>query len=571
MNYLIRPFILILAPIILLPLIFVHPSNLSNCAYVLILMAIYWVTEAIHLSVTSLLPIILLPLLGVIDSERVTMHYFTNTNMLFLGSLIVARGIEHCNLHKRIALFILKLFGTNPIMLILGFMLPTWFMSMWISNVAATSMGDSIAQAVIAEMEKWAQDHEPPHANDLEIKGKLEFQNISDTEKKEREILIKKNQPIVQQVGKSHFTSLATGISLSIAYAATCGGIGTLTGTGPNLILEGLIVSRYGESSGLNFGSYMAYAVPISVLCLICTWAWICLLFIGPKKIFRQNKDKSQEKKVMGMLDREYNKLGPMSFAELSSIIWLFILIVLWITRNPGYPLWNRLFVYKQTDGSSHSFATDTQPVILIAIIFLSWPAKNPFKKKYWLTKHKHESLLPWNEMQKGLSWSVIFLLGGSFALADACQVSGLSSLIGSSLHSLTTVPPMASMFLVICGICLVTGITSNTATATIVLPILLSLAECNNINPLYLALPGAVAASLAFCLPVSTPPNAIVFANGRIKIFDMIRCGLFLNVVCILIVFICTISYGQAIYGLNEFPKWANHCSTTGNKTLLH
>ncbi|XP_037665529.1 solute carrier family 13 member 5 isoform X1 [Choloepus didactylus] len=550
--------ILFFTPLLLLPLIIVNPAKFVRCAYVVILMAIYWCTEVLPLAVTSLMPACLFPLFKILDSKKVCVQYMKDTNMLFLGGLIVAVAVERWNLHRRIALRMLLIVGPKPPQLMLGFMCITAFLSMWISNTATTAMMVPIVEAMLQQLNMTRTVHQS-HLEAVELKEKDRISEVAGNQE------IFEDPAMVQQEEKIK-KNVAKGLTLCVCYAASIGGTATLTGTGPNVVLLGQMHELFPESKNtVNFASWFGFAFPNMVIMLLLSWLWLQYLFMrcNFKKDCICGAEKSEnEKAAYNVLQEEYRKLGPVSFAELNVMICFTLLVALWFSREPGFISGWLSIAWKDSDTE---YISDATVAIFVALLLFIVPSQKP---KFNICSQTEEEkkipfypppLLNWKETQQKVPWGIVLLLGGGFALAKGCEASGLSDWMGKQMEPLHTVP-MAALTLILSSIVAgFTEFTSNVATATLFLPIFASMARSTGINPLCVMLPGTLSASFAFMLPVATPPNAIVFTYGHLKVTDMMKAGLMLNIIGILCVFLAVNTWGRAIFDLDQFPDWAN------------
>uniref|UniRef100_A0A8C5H1F5 Solute carrier family 13 member 2 n=1 Tax=Gouania willdenowi TaxID=441366 RepID=A0A8C5H1F5_GOUWI len=513
----------------------------AKCGYAIALMALYWCTECIPLAVTALLPVVLFPMMGIMPSNEVCIQYLKDSNMLFIGGLLVAIAVEEWNLHKRIALKVLLLVGVKPSLLMIGFMGTTAFLSMWISNTASTAMMLPIANAVLQQL------------NDTEANAE-EQSNRARAEKHG-----------VDNEVEQRYEKLSKGMSLSVCYAASIGGTATLTGTTPNVILMGQINELFPGNNGvINFASWFGFAFPNMLLMLAFAWLWLQLMFLGFnfKKSFGCGSSKAGDKEAYQVIKNEYKKLGKMSFAEICVLINFILLVVLWFTREPGFiPGWATVLFNKET-----TFVTDGTVAILMSSLFFCIPSKMPRfcgNSKSEPSEEFFSPLLTWDMVHEKMPWNILLLLGGGFALAHGSEKSGLSQWLGDQLIPLQTIPPFAISILLCLLVAMFTECSSNTATTTLFLPILASMATAIKIHPLYVMLPCTIAASLAFMLPVATPPNAIAFSYGNLKVMDMAKAGFILNFVGVLIINFAINTWGVAMFQLNTFPSWANVTAT--------
>ncbi|KAL9826609.1 Na(+)/citrate cotransporter isoform 2-T2 [Geothlypis trichas] len=569
--------ILFLTPLLLLPLPLVVTTKEARCAYIIIIMAVYWCTEVIPLAVTSLMPVVFFPLLGVQTSKKVCLQYLNSTNMLFFGGLIVAISVEQWNLHKRIALKVLLILGVKPALLMLGFMIVTAFLSMWISNTATTAMMVPIVQAVLEELnitENELTTVEPATgqtntAIELEEKGKSESTAVSGVSNEQVT-----DDPKSSEESKTR-KRICKGMTLCVCYAASIGGTATLTGTGPNVVLKGQMNQLYPDSNDIvDFASWFGFSFPNMVLMLALAWLWLQYSFMGLniKKTWGLGKEKTdKEKAAYSVLKAEMKKLGPMSYAEINVLLLFILLVVLWFSRNPGFIKGWANILFK----GGEKYITDSVPAMFIALLMFVLPAHKPKcigwntsmsdpeqteedKKKQFLSA----PLLEWNVVQRKMPWSIVLLLGGGFALADASASSGLSAWMGRQMTPLGSIPPWAIASVISLITAVFTECTSNVATATLFLPVFSSLAESIKIHPLYIMLPGTLSASFAFMLPVATPPNAIVFSYGHIRVLDMVKAGLVMNIIAVCCVSLAINTWGRPMFQLDTFPAWANSTS---------
>ncbi len=461
-----------------------------------ILMAIWWMTEIIPLAVTALIPVALFPLLGIMNGKEVAATYFNHIIFLFIGGFLIALAMEKWHLHKRIALKILLKIGVSPARILLGFMLTSAFLSMWISNTATTMMMIPILLALILKME--------------------EINNASSVKKMEK------------------------GLLMGIAYAASIGGMATLIGTPPNLSFARIFSIYFPNAPEISFAQWMFFALPLSLLLLLITYFYLYFLF------FRTGKEKLRIE--TDLIQKEYKMLGPTSYEE-KWVLSLFVLLAfLWLFRKPieigenfVIPGWAEIF-------SNPSWITDGNVAIIIGILLFLIPAKN--KKGY---------IMEWKTAER-IPWGIILLFGGGFALASGFKASGLSAFIGHALSGLQNLHSLIILLIVISTITFLTELTSNTATVETFLPILASMSLAVHINPLFLMVPATIAGSYAFMLPVATPPNAIVFGSGKLKISDMVKTGFWLNIIGIILLSLASYFYLTWVFGIeiNQLPIWA-------------
>ncbi|KAM6163933.1 Na(+)/dicarboxylate cotransporter 3 [Rhynchocyon petersi] len=566
-----RLLVLLLAPLVLLPVVFALPPKEGRCLYVILLMVVYWCVEALPISVTALLPIIFFPFMGILPSNKVCSQYFMDTNFLFLSGLIMASAIEEWNLHRRIALKVLMLVGIQPARLILGMMLTTSFLSMWLSNTASTAMMLPIASAILKslfgqkearkELNRESEENTAAARRNGLHTVPAEMQRFASTEDKDGPEEVE--APLDLQPGskkeEEYRKNIWKGFLISIPYSASIGGTATLTGTVPNLILLGQLKSFFPQCDLVNFGSWFIFAFPLMLLFLLVGWLWISCLYGGiTVRGWRRKKSEiraSAEDRARAMIREEFQSLGPIKFAEQAVFILFCMFAILLFSRDPKFvPGWASFF----TPG----YISDAVTGVSIVTILFFFPSQRP-SLKWWLDfkapNVETEPLLTWKKAQETVPWNIILLLGGGFAMAKGCEESGLSAWIGQQMQPLENVPPMLAVLLITAVIAFFTEFASNTAATIIFLPILVELAMRLRVNPLYVMIPGTVGCSYAFMLPVSTPPNSIAFASGHLMVKDMVRTGFLMNLMGILLLNLAINTWAQTIFQLGTFPDWAS------------
>uniref|UniRef100_A0A5K3EMP8 CitMHS domain-containing protein n=1 Tax=Mesocestoides corti TaxID=53468 RepID=A0A5K3EMP8_MESCO len=373
-----------------------------------------------------------------------------------------------------------------PCCLMLGLMLPTWFLSMWMSNAAATIMMLTIVEALMSRLEaiKPAVEEGIALRTDEE-NGTHDAQawNTGDSNESVTVVAAKDHKGS----GSEDLQKLGCGLSLGIAFASSCGGMGTVIGTPTNVVLFGLVTDTYGPETTLSFGTWAAYGIPLSLILLLFVWAILGMIFIGPKKFFAcKNPDKSREAAIRQILDEEKRSLGPIEWAEGSAIGILAVIVVLWVTRKPGVDGWAALVPSGfNKDGKSIPLTTDTQAAVLGTILVCAWPANNPFRRRQPTEQDIDplEPVLPWKVAQSRCPWQVLFLIGGGFCLSRMCTVSGLSDLVGEYLIGLKSLPLPILIYVFTVVSSVITTFVANAATATVLLPIMFQLVSRAIIN----------------------------------------------------------------------------------------
>ena len=427
---------------------------------VAIWMVIWWITEAVHIAVTALLPLILFPLLKVMPIGDVGANYGSPIIFLFFGGFVLALALEKVNLHKRIALTIIKLTGTTPNKVILGFMIATAFMSMWISNTASTVVMLPIAISVI----KLLIDDE-----DGFTKGDRNF---------------------------------ALSIMLGIAFSANAGGIATVIGTPPNSVLIGLLENEYNME--ISFVKWMTMGLPFSILMVaFCYLVLVKLMFPCNHIQFTTSGN---------VISEELKKLGKISKEERRVMTIFCITVFLWITRT----IINKIFPGLKL--------SDTIISLIGAVSLFAIP----------LNYKKGSFILKWNDTEK-LAWGILILFGGGLALAKGMASSGLVDVITESIKN-GGFSPLVVVSLLIVLMLFMTELMSNVALVAVLAPVVAGIAIGLNIPMLNVLIPVTMASSCAFMLPMATPPNAIVFASGYVKVSQMVRAGVILNIIAIIL-----------------------------------
>ncbi|WP_149277615.1 SLC13 family permease [Pareuzebyella sediminis] len=423
-------------------------------------MIIWWITEAVSISVTALLPLLLFPLLKIMEIDEVGANYGSPIIFLFFGGFVLALALEKVNLHKRIALNIIKVTGTTPNRVVLGFMIATASLSMWISNTATTVVMLPIAMSVIGLL-----------INDED--------GFTKSDK-----------------------NFALSVMLGIAFSANAGGVATVIGTPPNSVMIGLLENEYGIE--ISFVKWMVIGVPFSALMI-----WISYLVLV-KWMFPNTQVKfTASKEIIG---QELKKLGPLSGKEKMVLVIFVVTVFLWIFRT----VINGIFPDLKLN--------DTMISMLAAIATFSIP----------YNLKKGDFIIDWKDTQK-LAWGILILFGGGLALAKGMSVSGIVDMVSLAIAN-SNISILFTAVLLITLMLFMTELMSNVALIAVLAPVVAGIAIGLDLPILYLLIPVTIASSCAFMLPMATPPNAIVFASGYIKVSEMARVGIILNCIAILI-----------------------------------
>ncbi|MEE8439624.1 MAG: DASS family sodium-coupled anion symporter [Micropepsaceae bacterium] len=432
------------------------PEGMEPAAWrvagVALLMATWWMTNAIPIPATSLVPLVLFPLLGATDINEAAAPYASPIIFLFLGGFVLGIGMQRWSLHVRIGLRTLAFVGTQPAKLVGGFLLATALPSMWVSNTATTIMMIPVAVSVLALLDR-----------------RVDLDETS-----------RRNLGIV--------------LVLAVAYGATIGGLATIVGTPTTAVLVGFMDREYGVEIG--FAQWMVMGVPLSAIMLLVCWrvlTWVYPVGTGG------------EAEAKNVIAGEIAKLGPLTIAEKRIALVFAITACTWIFR----PLLDNYI-----EGLS-----DTGIAVGAALSLFFIPSGT----------EKNRRLLIWEDL-RDLPWGVLLLFGGGLSLAAAISSSGLAEWVGAVMQTLDTWPVLLVVAVATIGMTFLTELTSNTASATAILPLAAAVAVGLGFDPLLIVVPLTLAASLAFMLPVATPPNAIAFSSGRITIAQMVRAGFWLN-----------------------------------------
>jgi sodium-dependent dicarboxylate transporter 2/3/5 len=469
--------------------------TVAAMAAVAVLMAVWWMTEAVPIPATALVPVALFPLLGILEGRQTAALYFNHIIFLFLGGFVFALAMQRWDLHRRIALRILAMLGTGPRRMVLGFMAATWFLSMWVSNTASTMMMVPMAMAIVAQLR--------------------------------------------ERFGRERLGRFPVALLLGVAYSASIGGLATLIGTPPNLSLTRILKILFPDAPELSFARWFLFALPLSTVFLFLAWGLLCRLFLRGTRSFPVDP---------GVFRREREALGPVSFEQRVVGALFAVLVFAWMFRadldlfGVTVPGWSGLL-------PEGAFVDDGTVAVTIALLLFVIPSR----------ARPGERLMDWNTAVT-LPWGIVLLFGGGFALAAGFKESGLSMFLGEQLSALEDAPPFV-LILLICGLLtFLTELSSNTATTEMALPVLGSLAVAIGTDPRLLMVPATLSASCAFMLPVATPPNAIAFGSGELRMADMVRGGVLLNLIGVVLIGVSVYLLGTVILGIEPgfVPGWA-------------
>ncbi len=471
--------------------------EIQATAAVTILMVIWWITEAIPIPATAMVPLVGFPLLGVLSPADASAPYADKTIFLFLGGFIIAAAMQKWNLHRRIALSIILLTGTSPKQIILGFMIATAFISLWISNTATAMMMIPIAVAII---------------------GTIGVEAFRET------------------TGEEGSLDFAKALVISIAYAASIGGLGTIIGSPPNGIFLAQLKTLFPDAPSIGFVDWMIFGIPLVAIFIPLTWLW---LVYGPFRHLPSKLPQSRE-----IISEELRKLGKITPGERWTLIVFTMTALMWIfssTKKIGditIPGLDMLFP-----------GIDDSTIAMFGAILLFLLPVSIKKRQY---------TMDWESVTR-IPWGILLLFGGGICLSKGFIKSGLADELVKHLTGLSILNAFIIVFLVAILVSFLTEVTSNTAIASVMMPILAVTSVSLMINPIILMLTAALTASLAFMLPVATPPNAVAYGTGYLTMRDLMRTGFILNMTGVLLV--TMFMYTVVLWALGitfELPSWA-------------
>lgn len=490
-----------LGPLLFLVLLFLPASFLGaearRVAAVSVLMATWWICESIPLAATALVPLAAFPLMKVVAAREVVVSYASPEVFLFMGGFFIAVAMQRWNLHRRIALAIIDIVGVRGDRIILGFMVATAFLSMWISNTATTMMMLPIGLAVIITLE----DQGSPKA--------------------------------------AAFGDFKMVLMLSIAYAANIGGIGTLIGTPPNIVFAAQLRSLFPRAGEIGFLRWMAACVPLVIVFIPLTWFFLTrIAFRGAHADFGDGG---------GAISAQRAGLGAIGPGEKRTMIVFLVTVAAWITRA-DIRFGGFTFHGWASAASLGAYVHDSTVAIAAALSLFLIPVD-------W---RKGIFVLNWKSA-RGIPWGILILFGGGIALGKGFSESGLAAKVAGAMGTGPGTPIVFMIILTALLVTFLTEITSNTAVATIFIPIAAATAVGFKLHPFLLMIPAAISASCAFMLPVATPPNAIVFSSGSISMTGMVKAGFFMNLIGILLVTLFMYFLVIPLFGVSvgELPAW--------------
>ena len=469
----------------------------SLVAAMVVLMAFWWVFEVVPIAVTSLFPLILLPIMGVANMQTVGAYYGRPIIFLFLGGFLLALALEKSKLHKRIALHIVSRIGSKPSSLVLGFMIASGFLSMWISNTASVLVMMPIGLSILSEV-------------------------------RERNI-----DPAI-------FSSIGVTLMLGIAYAADMGGMATIIGTPPNLVFLELFQQIFPAAPEVGFLQWMLIGLPLSIVFLFMGWVLLTrFIYILPKTQLMEGKS---------IIDQQIRELGPVRWDEKWAGGVFGLAAILWMTGS-DIQIGDAFTLHGWRTMTGLTEASDAVVAIATACILFIIPSKDDIG----------EPIMDWNTALK-VPWGILLLFGGGLAMAGGFQMSGLSEVVGRAFTEMEIGSPITMIIITNTFTTFLTELTSNTAMANLLLPILGKASVVLQLDPRLLMIPATLSASCAFMMPIASPTQAIIFGSGYVSIRQMVRAGIWFNILGIILVTLVFVLLGDLILGidLNQFPTWA-------------
>jgi sodium-dependent dicarboxylate transporter 2/3/5 len=490
-------------------------------AAVTAVMVALWLTDAVPMAATALIPLAAYPLLGIVPAKVVSTKYLDENVFLYLGGFVIALGIEKWGLHRRVALHIVRFIGPGSRRIVLGFMVATGFLSMWISNTAATLLMLPIGLAMLSALGESLVGDSSNDSSPLADSGALR--------------------------------RMGSALMLGIAYSASIGGLATPVGTPTNLVALGVwndhpdLVDKYGS---ISIGDWMGAFVPLGAVMLLATWLVLTRGVPALPGVERLGRE---------FFTTRLRGLGAPSRAEHTLMVIFVLTALLWVFRLPlsfgdnftipgwGPPLQDFLI---QRLGADSVFAKDgavhdSTVALLMAVVMFFLPAGRD-------ERGRRQPLMDWETVQRGVPWGVLLLFGGGLAMADALTSTGLSEWVGSRLVKQSR--DLSPVMLVLC-LCLfvsyLTELTSNVATVSALAPVLIDAATGLKMDPRLLLIPATISASFGFMLPVGTPPNAIAFGTGKVKLPDMLRHGFWLDLIGAVLTTIATFTLLCPLLGI--------------------
>lgn len=477
------------------------PHGAKLTAATAVLMAVWWMTEALPIPATALVPLVVFPVLNAdVGFDDVGASYGNNIIFLFMGGFMLALAMQRWNLHKRIALAIVGMIGTSPSLLVLGFMVATGFVSMWVSNTATAVMMLPIGVSVLLLVNKLRLE-------DAAAKGEEPGEGVDP-------------DPTSDGPSKAVRSNFGVSLMLGIAYAASIGSLATIIGTPPNALLAAHMSQDFGIT--LGFGRWMMVGAPLAIVFMVIAWLLLTKVLFKPEitEIPGGAELIRSERRALGRIGS--GEVRVLVIFVLAALSWVFVPLLWDLVLGAEPPI------------------SDAGIAMVVALLLFLLPAGAA----------RGVRLLDWDAAVK-LPWGVLLLFGGGLALSAQFSSSGLTEWIGQVTELIGGLPVVLVVMVAAAGVLFLTELTSNTATAATFLPVATAVAVGIGIDPMLLAIPVAIAATCAFMLPVATPPNAIAYGSGYVQIPQMAKAGLWLNLIGIVLITVTTMTLAVWVFGL--------------------
>ncbi|XP_012159167.2 protein I'm not dead yet [Ceratitis capitata] len=527
-----RGIIMFLAPVMLLPLMVPNYEKPLRCLYVFLLLSIYWLTGVVPLYATGILPIVLMPFMGILDSDEICKQYFTVPLAMYIGGVMVGLSSKSSNLAGQIALGLLSFIGVSPRRVVLALILTTGFISMWMQNTITTAIMLPIAKAILEEFE----------VNGLRTRED------------------KKPNQEEEDRGATH---LATGYYLAIAYAATIGGCATLLGSATNFATKGMYENLFPNTTDyIHFPKAMAYNIPWVIVALFLLYFSLSITHFG---LFRPKGETAaalsgfakSSKDVAEVVKVKLENIGGMNIHKTQVLILCVVLVMALTFRSPEFMQgWGDAL-------NKYNFILGATPVIAIVLLLFYLPANYNYLKycggKGPFPNNPTPPLLSWKYVNNNFPWGIIFIMGSGFGITKAYMDTGLSHWLSGKLSYLEGIPvPVLQLFAIFIGV-FFTMFTMNVAAANVAIPIVAEMARNAKTHPINLIYPAGLACSISFLFPISTPPNALVAKEAKIGTNKMFLAGLMPTFVTMALIFVNSVSVHYLLYpDAKEFPDWA-------------
>ncbi|XP_070554075.1 Na(+)/dicarboxylate cotransporter 3-like [Ptychodera flava] len=585
--------ILLLAPLLASPLLICcYELQAARCGFVIVILAVLWTTQALPLPVTGFMPLFMYPLLDVLPMARVCEYYMAEFMVLFISVLCISSAVQRHGLHRRIAIRAMLLAGSDPKRLLLAVMIVVGFLSMWILNVALVSMMVPIVAALVDKLstsdteksvDKKDSDEEKiqngkavplevvivassERMEDIELAS--DSTEVDDTINKSTEILDDKAK--AERINQKNVNEdIGTCFILGLAYSAVLGGAATMSGSLLQVVMNVNIEIYFTSEAKITFGNWMLFSAPMQLVSLLLAWAWLSFFYLDLKsstvKCFRKQtcysnccrvKNKGHEEGgIVKVLREEYANMGPMKWAEKTIIFVFLFLILFWFFEEPKFmPGWSDWFTPGYVGASTITAG--------VALICFALPSRKP--KINIHDRKPYEGLLEWKSAAAMVPWGMLIHAGGLLSSVEAIKVSGLADLIGDQFEFVASLQYWLVLLAVTVAASLLTEFMSANVIMAVTIPVLARTADGQDIHPYYFMLSLGLSLNMAFCLPSGSFINALLIANGTVTIFQLIKTGVVMNIICLVVLNLGVNTYGWWILNLDDVPTWALSANVT-------